>query len=127
MYFKNLNIKRIVIVFILCTNFSCSKDFRRDEIKGAGVVGSYYTTEYPISLGSEEIQIITYSKERSREIMKEVKSLKRKDDYSIDYSNGSITFNKPIPTFDQDRDPLFVIKKLAFYRLFELNLLKKKI
>ncbi|MFN4150145.1 MAG: hypothetical protein ACK4IX_04310, partial [Candidatus Sericytochromatia bacterium] len=61
------------------------QNFERDEIRGAGVSGPYYTSKFPMVNGSETIKIETRDRVLTGKIL-ETKSLSRLTDYNIDYS-----------------------------------------
>ncbi|MGC9384590.1 MAG: hypothetical protein ACP5D6_08335 [Kosmotogaceae bacterium] len=75
-----------------------------EEFRGEGIRGPYYLSEIPI-FGSETISLITRNAEG--EIINR-KVLERGDDYTIYYSNKLLIFNKPVPYFDLDFNPVFI-------------------
>ncbi|MBC7476405.1 MAG: hypothetical protein H7263_19135, partial [Candidatus Sericytochromatia bacterium] len=88
--------------------------FDRDEIKGAGVSGPYYTSKYPLVNGSERITIETRDRTFNNKIIS-TKTLNRLSDYNIDYNNGSIIFSQPVATFDENLNPNFIIINYEYY------------
>ncbi len=91
--------------------------FDRDEIRGAGVSGPYYTTKFPLVNGAERIMIETRDRQRPNQIVA-TKTLNRLSDYNIDYTNGTITFSQPVPTFDQNLNPNYIIVTYEYYPTF---------
>lgn len=75
-----------------------------EEFRGEGIRGPYYLSEIPI-FGSETISLIT--KNAKGEIINR-KVLERGEDYTIYYSNKLLIFNKPVPYFDIDLNPVFI-------------------
>lgn len=88
--------------------------FQRDEIKGAGVSGPYFTAKYPMVNGSERITIETRDRVIVGKIIKTM-TLNRLTDYNIDYNNGSITFSQPVASFDENLNPNYIVVNYEYY------------
>ena len=91
--------------------------FDRDEIRGAGVSGPYYTTKFPLVNGAERIMIETRDRQRPNVVLL-TKTLNRLSDYNIDYTNGTVTFSQPVATFDQSLNPNYIVITYEYYPTF---------
>jgi uncharacterized repeat protein (TIGR01451 family) len=92
-----------------------NQSFGRDEIKGAGVSGPYYTSQYPMVNGSEKITIETRDRVFTTKILK-TKILQRLTDYNIEYGNGSVTFSQPVASFDENLNPNYIVITYEHYQ-----------
>lgn len=82
--------------------------FKRDEIRGDGTSGYYYLETSPVIENSEKIIIEVRDRYRQERIV-ETKELKRYADYDINYMNGSLFFNSPISSIDDNLNPVFIV------------------
>lgn len=82
--------------------------FLRDEIQGDGTSGLYQLLGTDIIINSETIVIETRDRFRSQDIL-DRKTLRRHYDYNIDYLNGTVYFKRPVPTRDQNFNPVFIV------------------
>jgi hypothetical protein len=82
--------------------------FMRDEIRGDGTSGMYYLSRRDLVINSEEITIETRDRFRS-ELIISSRKLTRHLDYNIDYEDGSLYFKEPIPSKDQNLNPIFIV------------------
>lgn len=89
----------------------------QDKIRGAGVSGPYYTGKYPLVNGTERIIIQTEKRDMPGTIL-ETKTLNRLSDYNIDYTNGTVTFSQPVPSFDQNLNPNYIVISYDYYPNF---------
>lgn len=78
------------------------------EIPGRGVSGYYTLPDKDIIWNSERIVIETRDRWHLDQVVKS-ESMARYTDYSIDYSTGRILFKKPIPSRDQDNNPVYIV------------------
>ncbi len=77
-----------------------------EEIQGKGLSGPYNLSNRNILEGSEEVNLIIYSKKNGT-VLSET-SLSRGQSYTIDYDLGRIYFSEPIMGYDSDFNPLFI-------------------
>src|SRR6185295_13372382 len=80
----------------------------QDEILGDGTAGLYHLSRAPIVIGSDKMHIEV----RDRfEITRVVESheLSRFVDYDLDYERGTVFFKEPVPSRDQNLNPIFII------------------
>jgi uncharacterized repeat protein (TIGR01451 family) len=82
--------------------------YARDEIAGDGTSGLYRLSQREIVLNSEKIAIQTRDRFRS-EIIVNARIMNRFSDYSIDYDTGAIFFKEPIPSRDENFNPVFIV------------------
>ena len=83
-------------------------NFIKDEIQGEGISGLYHLRGKNIVINSDEIVIETRDRFRSEIILK-TEILSRYLDYSIDYSDGTIFFRRPILSRDESFNPIFIV------------------
>ncbi len=83
-------------------------NFIKDEIQGEGISGLYRLTGKDIVINSDNIVIETRDRFRSEIILK-TEVMRRYLDYSIDYSDGTIFFRRPIPSRDENFNPIFIV------------------
>ena len=83
-------------------------NFIKDEIQGEGISGLYHLRGTNIVINSDEIIIETRDRFRSEIILK-TETLRRYLDYSIDYSDGTIFFRRPILSRDENFNPIFIV------------------
>jgi len=82
--------------------------FIKDEIQGEGISGLYRLSGKNIVINSDNIVIETRDRFRS-EIIVNREVMRRYLDYSIDYSDGTIFFKRPIPSRDESFNPVFIV------------------
>lgn len=80
----------------------------RLEIPGEGVSGFYQLPDRDVLVNSEEIILETRDRSRPEEVLTS-QNLSRFSDYSIDYRFGRILFKRPIPSRDQDFNPVILV------------------
>ncbi len=83
-------------------------NFIKDEIQGEGISGLYRLNGKDIVINSDNIVIETRDRFRSEIILK-TEVLRRYLDYSIDYTDGTIFFRRPIPSRDENFNPIFIV------------------
>jgi len=83
-------------------------NFIKDEIQGEGISGLYRLSGKNIVINSDNIVIETRDRFRSEVIVK-TEVMRRYLDYSIDYSDGTIFFRRPIPSRDESFNPIFIV------------------
>jgi hypothetical protein len=83
-------------------------NFIKDEIQGEGISGLYRLSGKDLVINSDNIVIETRDRFRSEIIIKS-ETMRRYLDYSIDYSDGTIFFRRPIPSRDESFNPIFIV------------------
>lgn len=83
-------------------------NFIKDEIQGEGISGLYRLTGKNLVINSDDIVIETRDRFRSEIIIK-TETMRRYLDYSIDYTDGTIFFRRPIASRDENFNPIFIV------------------
>ncbi len=83
-------------------------NFIKDEIQGEGISGLYRLSSNDLVINSDNIVIETRDRFRSDIIIK-TETMRRYLDYSIDYTDGTIFFRRPIASRDEDFNPIFIV------------------
>ena len=94
----------------------------REQISANGL-SSYYLQKYPIVSGTERIMVETRKRETENISKTPLKTTYMTNiiDYSIDYSTGIITFSQPIPSYDKDLNPNYIIVLYDHYKSESAN------
>ena len=79
--------------------------FVKDEIQGDGTSGLYRLSRRPLIINSDKMRLEIRDRFRS-EVVIESRPLARYLDYSIDYLNGTLFFKQPVPSRDQNFNPV---------------------
>jgi hypothetical protein len=82
--------------------------FVKDEIPGDGTSGLYRLSRRPLIINSDKLRLEIRDRFRS-EIVIESRPLTRFLDYSIDYLNGTVFFKQPVPSRDQNFNPILIV------------------
>ncbi len=82
--------------------------FVRDELRGDGTSGLYRLSESNILANSDKLRIEVRDRFRS-EIVVESRSLTRFIDYNIDYDRGTVFFKQPVPSRDDQFNPVWIV------------------
>jgi uncharacterized repeat protein (TIGR01451 family) len=92
------------------TAFAAESDqgYVKDELQGDGTSGLYRLSRRPLIINSDKMRIEVRDRFRS-EVVVESRELTRFIDYSIDYLNGTVFFKQPVPSRDQNFNPVFII------------------
>jgi uncharacterized repeat protein (TIGR01451 family) len=81
---------------------------RQDIFAGRGISGPYYLTRIPILEETEKIAIEVHDTSRYELVLnKDTKS--RNIDYELDYTTGRLMFKEPVPTYDRNNDPVYIV------------------
>lgn len=80
----------------------------QDEIRGQGISGFYFLGSSNVVPGSEKVRIETRDK-RHNEVIISRYDKSRFGDYEIDYVQGTLFFKQPVPSIDQNGNPVFII------------------
>jgi len=99
------------------TAFASETDqsFVRDEIRGNGTSGLYRLSSAPIIGNSDHVRIEVRDRFDTGTVLN-VTRLARFLDYSIDTLDGTLYFKRPIPSRDQEFNPVFIV---AEYESFD--------
>ncbi len=80
----------------------------QEEIPADGTSGFYFLKHYPLIENSEKIRIEVRDRYRPEKILRvDYKQINR--DYDINYNDGSLLFKEPIPSVDQDLNPVTIV------------------
>lgn len=85
-----------------------SQAFVKDELRGDGTSGRYTLSAKKLVINSEEVVIETRDRFHNERIIKEER-LSRHLDYDIDFETGTLWFKRPVPSKDQDFNPVFIV------------------
>ncbi|MES2683429.1 MAG: hypothetical protein V4650_07895 [Pseudomonadota bacterium] len=91
-------------------NVFASYDHRRNqvvEIRGQGTSGPYNLNTLDFVRNSEKIELVTRDRSQPSLVLQTV-ALTRFADYSVDDLDGSILFNRPVPSLDANLNPVFI-------------------
>ena len=80
----------------------------RDEIPGNGSSGHYFLSRRGAFENSERVRIEVRDRYHSERVLAVSEKL-RYADYSIDYHAGTILFKEPIPSLDQNLNPVTIV------------------
>ena len=92
------------------TAFAAETDqsFNRDEIRGDGTSGLYQLSNAPIIANSELIRIEVRDRFDTGVVLSS-QTLSNFLDYNLDSLTGTLYFKKPVPSRDQDFNPIFIV------------------
>ncbi len=80
----------------------------RDEIRGDGTSGYYRLSHKNIIEGSDKVVIETRDKDDPDEVI-ETEPQERDKDYFLYYSLGLILFKEPVPSRDENGNPIWIV------------------
>ncbi|NLF92719.1 MAG: DUF11 domain-containing protein [Oligosphaeraceae bacterium] len=78
-----------------------------DTIAGRGISGYYFLTHDRVIDGSERVVLEVRDRLRPGQILSRANK-SRGTDYEIDYEDGTILFKAPVPTHDEELNPIFL-------------------
>ena len=84
------------------------KQVKHIEIRGEGLSGFYDLQSTQITPGSESVRIETRDRYHSEIVLQSIDK-SRVSDYEIDYDGGTLFFKQPIPAFDSDGNPVWIV------------------
>lgn len=84
------------------------QSFMKDELRGDGTSGLYRLSRKGLVINSEKITIESRDRFHS-ETVTESRQLGRFVDYSIDYDSGTIFFKGPVPSRDENLNPVYIV------------------
>lgn len=85
-----------------------NQGFHRDEIRGDGTSGLYRLSFAPIIANSDKVRIEVRDRFDSGRVISST-NLHRFLDYNLDAQNGGLFFKRPVPSRDQDFNPVYII------------------
>ena len=80
----------------------------KDEIPGNGSSGYYQLSRKPVFENSERVRIEVRDRYHSERVLS-VTQKARYADYSIDYAAGTLLFKEPVPSLDQNLNPVTIV------------------
>ena len=94
---------------VVANGFVARQSFKQvvDEFAGRGVSGPYSVSNPNGIKGSEKIEILVRSRNQTSVILKTT-ALVRSTDYEFEPFNGQILFRSPIPSFDDQLNPVSI-------------------
>jgi len=78
------------------------------ELRGTGLSGLYSVGYLHITPGSDKVRVETRDRFHSEVILRQ-NDLYRFADYEIDNDQGTLFFKQPVPSIDQDGNPVFIV------------------
>ena len=84
------------------------QDKREDIIAGRGISGPYFLSRRSIIDYTEVIRVEVRDASRT-DIVLSSETKVRDFNYEIDYGKGKITFKGPVPTLNENGDPVFIV------------------
>ncbi len=78
------------------------------ELRGQGLSGYYNLGYTDITPGTEKIRIETRDRFHS-EVLLKTEFRSRFTDYDIDYTQGTVFFKQPVPSVDQNGNPVYIM------------------
>lgn len=92
-----------------------AQSYVRDEIQGNGTSGLYRLSNQRILLNSERITIETRDRYNNGHVINS-QQLSRYLDYTIDYYTGTIFFKQPVPDYDENFNPVYIVAQYEVTR-----------
>jgi hypothetical protein len=80
----------------------------QEEQRGQGISGYYYLQQNNVVTGSEKVRIEVRDRFHS-EVVITTKEKARYSDYEIDYVQGSLYFKQPVPSLDDQNNPVYIV------------------
>jgi len=90
-----------------------TQEEREDTFSGLGISGPFYLTRMPVLEYTERIRIETRDANQS-DVILNTTYLIRDADYQIEYDNGRIFFKRPIPSRDENDDPVYIVVRYEY-------------
>jgi len=78
-----------------------------EEIPGRGISGPYYLQQQSIIQNSEKVEIIVRDRNQPSMILKTTPQA-RFADYELDYFTGQLLFRAPVPSLDENLNPVYI-------------------
>jgi hypothetical protein len=80
----------------------------QEEIRGQGISGYYFLRQNNVVTGSEKVRIESRDRFHS-EVVINRHDKARYSDYEIDYIQGSLYFKQPVPSLDEQNNPVYIV------------------
>ena len=80
----------------------------QDELQGDGTSGLYHLSRSPIVIGSDKLRIEIRDRFEITRVV-DTRELSRFIDYDLDYERGTVFFKEPVPSRDQNLNPVFIV------------------
>jgi uncharacterized repeat protein (TIGR01451 family) len=80
----------------------------KDEVPGNGTSGYYFLSRKPVFENSERIRIEVRDRYHTERLISVSEKL-RYADYTIDYNAGTVLFKEPVPSLDQNLNPVTIV------------------
>jgi hypothetical protein len=80
----------------------------QEEIRGQGISGYYYLRQNNLVTGSEKVYLEVRDRFHS-EVVISRKQKSRYSDYDVDYVQGTLYFKQPVPSLDDQSNPVFIV------------------
>jgi uncharacterized repeat protein (TIGR01451 family) len=80
----------------------------QDELQGDGTSGLYRLSRSPIVIGSDKLRLEIRDRFEHARVV-ESRELSRFIDYDLDYERGTVFFKEPVPSRDQELNPIFIV------------------
>ena len=78
------------------------------EIRGEGISGFYFLGNSNVVQGSEKVRIEVRDKLHSEVVLNRLEKA-RINDYDIDYIQGTLFFKQPVPSIDDNGNPVYIV------------------
>ena len=78
------------------------------EIRGEGISGFYFLDNSNVVQGSEKVRIEVRDKLHSEVVLNRLDKT-RINDYDIDYTQGTLFFAQPVPSIDNNGNPVYIV------------------
>jgi hypothetical protein len=80
----------------------------QEEIRGQGISGYYFLRQNNVVTGSEKVRLESRDRYHSEIVINRYDKA-RYSDYEIDYIQGSLYFKQPIPSLDEQSNPVYIV------------------
>ncbi len=78
------------------------------RIRGEGISGFYYLGDTDITRFSDKVVLETRDKYHSEKVL-DLQPMIRYHDYDIDYEDGTLFFKQPVPSIDENGNPVTIV------------------
>lgn len=92
-----------------------AQSYVHDEIQGNGTSGLYHLARQQILLNSERIRLETRDRYHNDRVIS-TQQLSSYLDYTLDYYSGALFFKQPVPSFDENMNPVYIVAEYEVMR-----------
>ncbi|MEO8999385.1 MAG: hypothetical protein ABI227_10195 [Rhodanobacter sp.] len=92
-----------------------AQSYVRDEIQGNGTSGLYHLARQQILLNSERIRLETRDRYHNERVLS-TQPLSGYLDYTLDYYSGALFFKQPVPSVDENMNPVYIVAEYEVMR-----------